>query len=447
MDVTKPVSRRTLLAGAAATGAALAAGSVLPKSAQARGAAGSVTLEFWTNHDAATDVPLFNKIISSFEAANPNIKIHLTNYPNAGASFDQTLIPTRGVAGALPDVWYNRTYNTADRATHGWTLPLNSFMAHDKMETSDFWPAEVAQMTWKGHLYSLPYDFSDLGIYYNKAIFDKHHVKYPSASSGLTWDDVFRLAAQFTEKSGVRQTQWGLDFTPLNFFWTTAGFVLAWGGEWYSKDFRSFNINTPGSAELFQTVQDATFKTGSVIKGSTFPAGTDTFATGKVAMVVDGSWATLQHRNDIGNRFDWDVAPVPKGPAGRLPISAAGGAWSIATTSKHPKEAWAWIKYLTSTRSAQILISEPVRSIPGRRSAVPLWVSTAKAAKLPPAHVSIFADELPHSYNLASVPYYTELSTISGTYIGNMLTSNKPVREQLAQWQTAANAAIKKYKF
>jgi len=28
-----------------------------------------------------------------------------------------------------------------------------------------------------------------------------------------------------------------------------------------------------------------------------------------------------------------------------------------------------------------------------------------------------------------------------------MLTSNKPVREQLAQWQTAANAAIKKYKF
>jgi len=164
-------------------------------------------------------------------------------------------------------------------------------------------------------------------------------------------------------------------------------------------------------------------------------------------MDLDGSWATLQHRNDIGNRFDWDVAPMPKGPTGKLPLSEAGGAWSIATNSKHPNEAWTWIKFLTSTASDDILISQPVRSMPGRKSAVPLWVSTAKSANLPPAHASVFADILPNSFNVPSVPYYQELQTLSSTYIGDIMTLNKPVKATLAAWQAAANTAIKKYKF
>ncbi len=447
MELSTRISRRTMLQGAVATGAALAAGSAFPRSSQARTEdADTVTLDFWTNHDAATDVPLFNKVIANFEAANPGIKIHLTNYPSS-SPFDPSIIPTRGISGTLPDVWYNRTYNTADRANHGWTISLDSYVKRDKMSMSDFWPAEVAQMQWKGHLYSLPYDFSDFGIYYNKAMFDKKGIKYPPADGNWTWDDVFKLAAEFVEKSGVRQTTFGIDLTPLTYFWSTAGFVLAWGGQWYSADLHSFPINNDGAATLFQTVADAIFKTNSAIKGSTFPAGTDSLATGQVAMDLDGSWATLQHRNDIGNRFDWDVAPMPKGPTGKLPLSEAGGAWSIATNSKHPDEAWAWIKFLTSTASDDILISEPVRSMPGRKSAVPLWVKTAKSAGLPPAHASVFADILPYSFNVASVPYYQELQTLSSTYIGDIMTLNKPVKDTLAKWQAAANAAIKKYKF
>jgi ABC-type glycerol-3-phosphate transport system substrate-binding protein len=255
------------------------------------------------------------------------------------------------------------------------------------------------------------------------------------------------MAAEFVTKSGVRQTQWGLDLTPLTYFWSTAGFVLAWGGLWYSAVLHSVQINNDGSASLFLTVQNAIFKTSAVIKGSTFPAGTDSLATGQVAMVLDGSWATLQHRNDIGNRFDWEVAPMPKGPTGKLPLSEAGGAWSIATDSTHPNEAWTWIKFLTNTQSEEILVSEPVRSMPGRRSAVALWISTAKSYKLPPAHASVFADVLPDSYNVPSVPYYQELADLSSTYIGNIMTLNKPVKATLAAWQTAANSAIKKYKF
>ncbi len=62
MDVMKPVSRRTLLAGAAAAGAVVAADSLLPASALAsHSAADQVTLQFWTNHDAVTDVRIASR--------------------------------------------------------------------------------------------------------------------------------------------------------------------------------------------------------------------------------------------------------------------------------------------------------------------------------------------------------------------------------------------------
>ena len=84
MDVTKPVPRRTLLAGAAAAGAVVVADSLLPGSALAnRQEADVVTLQFWTNHDA-TDVPLFQHVIRNFEATHPNIKIKMTNETGYG---------------------------------------------------------------------------------------------------------------------------------------------------------------------------------------------------------------------------------------------------------------------------------------------------------------------------------------------------------------------------
>jgi len=193
MDVMKPVSRRTLLAGAAAAGAVVAADSLRPASALAsRSAADQVTLQFWTNHDAVTDVPLFNKVIQNFQAAYPTIKVNLTNYP--GTNFDSAVIPTRATGGTLADVFYNRTFATADRANRGWTLALDPYMARAHVNTSDFWSAEVAQMTWKGKQYSLPYDWSDWGVFYNKTMFDKKGIKYPPTDGSWTWDDLLAMS-------------------------------------------------------------------------------------------------------------------------------------------------------------------------------------------------------------------------------------------------------------
>src|SRR5215469_9869356 len=103
-QMSATISRRGLLAGAAATGAGLAASSLLPGTTRAaeRSAERSkdaVTLTFWTNHDA-TDVPLFQHVIHNVNAKYPSIQIKMTN--EGSANVDSVLIPARGVSGSLP---------------------------------------------------------------------------------------------------------------------------------------------------------------------------------------------------------------------------------------------------------------------------------------------------------------------------------------------------------
>jgi ABC-type glycerol-3-phosphate transport system substrate-binding protein len=445
MELTKPISRRAVVAGAMAAAAGLAADSIVPTGSRARSMdADVVTLTYQTAPDVETD-KLFRMRLADFAVAHPSIKINYQPRPNA--TWENIEIPTRARSGTLPDIIQGSTFSTAYWANQGWLLPLDPYLQAAKMGVNDFWPAEVAQMSWKGKLYALPFDWSNLGIAFNKTLFDKKGIKYPPFDGSWTWNDLHNLGKEFVEISGGSQSSWGIDISPITYTWTTAGFVLAWGGKWVSQDLRSFNVDTPEAVKLFQFMQDMVFKDKVAVRAGSLPAGFDPFASGKMAMTIAGSWSALPFRATIGTRFGWDVVPLPKGPTGRIPISAAGSNISIAATSKHPQEAFQFLNYWTSTASEEILISRPLRSLPGRQSAVPAWTQEARTNNLPPAHAAVFPNEMRQAFNVPMVPYWNEFATLAGTYINNMIVSDKPVAASLAQWQSAVQTAIGKYKF
>ena len=444
MDASKPISRRSLLAGAAAAGAAVATHSLEPAPARAgRASADVVTLNVWESWPPE-DMANYQSLITGFEKAHPTIKINFSNRPSA--NFETVTIPAAATSGTLPDVFHRNTYLTADWANRGWTLPLNKYVQQDKFDLSDFWPSEMAQMTWKGELHALPYDWSDFAIGYNKTLFQKKGIKFPPADGNWTWDDLFNIAAEFVEKQNGRQVQWGMDVGPMTWGWPTPGFVQAWGGRWLSPDYHTFLINNSGAQQLFQTMQDAVFKRNIIPQAGAVPAGIDPFASGQQAMTMEGSWAVVASRLSIGSKFDWDVAPLPKGPTGHIPLSPAGGAWSASATTKHPYEAWQYLKWLSSTQSLDILDANNTRTMPGRQTSGKRRVQVARTTKQP-AHVSDFLSSLSQAYPIGSYPFYSEFATLNGTYVGNMLTLNHPVKDTLAAWQAAGQAAIKKYTF
>ncbi|MDF2724202.1 MAG: transporter substrate-binding protein, partial [Paenibacillus sp.] len=61
----------------------------------------------------------------------------------------------------------------------------------------------VRNATDKGVLYSLPYYYTNMALYYNKDIFDKFGVSYPA--DGMTWDNTIELAKKVTRQDGSKQ--------------------------------------------------------------------------------------------------------------------------------------------------------------------------------------------------------------------------------------------------
>jgi multiple sugar transport system substrate-binding protein len=77
------------------------------------------------------------------------------------------------------------------------------------------------------------------------------------------------------------------------------------------------------------------------------------FASGRVAMVPTGSWMTGFFKRQT--RFAYAYVPLPVGPSGQRASMRNGVAHSIWRGSKHPAQAWAWLRYLGSPACQQVV--------------------------------------------------------------------------------------------
>jgi ABC-type glycerol-3-phosphate transport system substrate-binding protein len=155
----------------------------------------------------------------------------------------------------------------------------------------------------------------------------------------------------------------------------------------------------------------------------------DPFAADLLPMAFQGSWATTFMRDSIGDKFGFDCTAMPLSPTGESCINAAGGAWGIAANTANVEAAWTFLKFLTSTESTDILISEPLRSIPGRKSSVPLWNEKAAEGGLPPKNVTAFAQQMEIANAAPYPPYWQDYGTAWNNMIAPMIggvTSDGP---------------------
>lgn len=448
---TKPVtkmSRRNFLRAAALAGSGALLSAWTPanpavlKPVAKPAPQQKVNLRFISNHGEA-DMPLFKKVLENFSAKNPNITIEHLDI--AGNEFYNS-INTQGAAKQLPDVWYTRTFDVPVYASRGWTISLQKLADRDAKEVNvaDFWPAELSQMKWKGELYALPYDFSNVGIYYNKKMFAASGEKAPSDT--WKWEDLAKLSTKFAKKDSKGQfTNWGLNL--YNWNWVFHGLMLGWGGKIFSDDFKECLVNSKENIDCFKFFVDSR-KQGLYPEAGAAPAGVDIFAAGLVPMAFQGSWATVQLRATIADKFDFDCAAMPLSPTGKNCLNAAGGAWGIAANSKAVEEAWTFNKFLTSTDSTNVLISEPLRSIPGRQSSVELWNKKAAEGGKPPLNAPIFAKQMKDANASSYPPYWQDYGSAWNNIIVPMLDgpANDDPAVVLKQFSDEVTRVIKQAK-
>jgi multiple sugar transport system substrate-binding protein len=98
------------------------------------------------------------------------------------------------------------------------------------------------------------------------------------------------------------------------------------------------------------------------------------FINQKIAMVEDGSWA-LKNVLD-GANFRIGVAPFPTGPVKQVTLGTTDG-FGIYAGTKHPKEAWEFLKFLISKDYGRAMAQAHFLQ-PARTSLVPEWANTIR---------------------------------------------------------------------
>ena len=430
---TRSVNRRSFLAGSAALGVAAVSGCSTGRSAD--------RLTFLVNH-TNQEAELFQKVIDQFVRSHPRlgIRVQVQNIAN-GAQF-YTKLRTVSVTHDLPDIWYARTLDTAFNVANDWQRDLTDrIRSEPSVDVSDMWPSQVRQMSIGDQQYSLPYDFSCYAIYYNKTMFEKAGIPRPD-DDNWTWSDLFDLASSFGHRSGRRQDRWGFYFSLSD--WLFDGIFRSNGGSLFNADGTQVTV---GSQENIDTMHQfiKQLDNGNAPRSQTLGAAVDPFVSGLVAMAVNGSWASKQTRDQIGDRFDWDVLKLPKGTTGERAVATAGGAWGISTDSKNPDACWELISYLSARQQINTFISKPLRGTPGRQSSATDETRLASRDDQPPHSFGIFAEQIrKDSYPVTYPSFWAEFETIWNNRTSALNAGARP-EDVLRQVQKDSAAAARRY--
>jgi multiple sugar transport system substrate-binding protein len=186
-------------------------------------------------------------------------------------------------------------------------------------------------------------------LYYNKAVFDAAGMDYPPSDpkDAWTWDEFRDIAKKLTIVENGDTVQYGVYGLENSYMFSAL--IMSNGGSYWddNNNITKTTINTPEAAEVLQDIYDLRVVDGSSflaaqIDPDVFISAANMLQTGRIAMLIDGSWA-LQELATLP--FDVGVGVLPKFEEaithGQAHVHAA---WA---ETEHPNEAWALLNFLS----------------------------------------------------------------------------------------------------
>lgn len=224
--------------------------------------------------------------------------------------------------------------------------PLQSYIARDKIDLSDFIPSCLDAAAWKGVQYDLPIDSNIQILYYRKDVLDEAGVKdYPA-----TFTDLLAAAKKLQKPAqslyGVLiVTDKGDSQFPVN-VWT---FLTTWGVEIFDQDNRPA-FDTQASYDALDFFKSLVSTVGS-------PGGVGVKYNDVITGMQQGTGVFLQNwvsttATVLDPQASKVIGKVGFGlPLGEKVRHSMRGIWTMGMTKdgKQQEAAWEFIKWFTST--------------------------------------------------------------------------------------------------
>jgi multiple sugar transport system permease protein len=356
-------------------------------------AAEDVVFWFGASHDEKIAI---DAMVARFNASHPTIRVRGMLMPMQQIQ-QKMLLSVAG--GVPPDVVRFYTDLGGELMAREGLERIDRLAARDGVDLRAFYPVSVAQNTYNGKLYGLPWVLSPQALLYNKRMFREAGLD-PNRPP-RTWDELRQYSLRLTKKdSAGRLTQLG--YAEVSNF---REYLWESGGDLLSRDARHPAFQSPvGVRTLAYWVETMDTMCGNYDALNAFGAqfsgaASDSFGMQKVAMRLDSPFRIPDLKRYFPN-LDYGVTSVPT--SRDHVIEVVGNSLVIPRGSRHREAAWEFIKYASAKEQLLAVCAQSGR-LPARISA-----ATDPSYTNDPL-LGPFVRELPYGRSIPVVPGYMEM--------------------------------------
>lgn len=437
----KQLSRREFLSLAALTTSSVLLAACAPPAAQpGAGQAAApaaqaveVRLGVWASPDEAQ---FFENWVKPYKDAGHKVNIEYVDWTTYW-----TKLPTQFSAGNAPDVMEMSNF-TLQFGPQGVLADLHPFLDVDpSLKMDNFVAVPFEKFDYQGKLISFPMGLTIQFLGYNKNIFDKAGVPYPTKD--WDWTNMLEAALKLTkDKDGNGPTdakfdvtnvvQWGIEMS-LDEESGWSPLVYQNGADYWKNNYTEPNFTDPAVVEAFQFLTDMINKH----KVAPSPAAQlkfsgSAFQAGQAAMSRQGTYMLLPYLKNITS-FEWDVVVPPKGKT--RGVMADGIGWSMNNASKITDEAWKLIKFFNS--DGQKFMGSVKFQVPILKSAFDSFAAP------PPANVGSLNDEFSYGHRWPTYTNQQQVDDFVGQKTTQIFNGQAPAAAALAEIQDFVAPLVK----
>jgi multiple sugar transport system substrate-binding protein len=281
------------------------------------------------------------------ETSGVKVNINVVDWDNYW-----TLLEAGASGGEMPDVFWMHSNTAQMYMENDLLLNLDAFIEADSaIDMSNYYEGITNLYNSNGTQYAIPKDHDTIALLYNKALFDKYGVDYPTDE--WTWEDLYEAAKKITE-AGKADGVYGMAMNTSNNQDGWYNLIYDYGAQVITDDHKGTTIGSDEGKEAMEMVRQ--ILTVSAPQTVVAETGTDSmFMSGLTAMITQGSWLinsfyTAENSSD----YAWAMLPYADTNGngtcdeGERYSAYNGLGWAASKSTSDPNAAWGLISYFCS---------------------------------------------------------------------------------------------------
>lgn len=357
-------------------------------------------MTIWSGNEAHLE--LFNSIADEYIAANPD-KVSEIAFETLPYD-DYTQVMTTQIAGGnAPDLAWILEATAPEFLDSGALIDLAPTLKDtDGYELDDLLPSALELWTGDdGAVHAYPFSNSPFGLLVNTTLLAEAGQPLPAdliASGDWTWDKVREItsaAATATGKAGFYFPDSDVGWWYMSPAWD------GWGAAPWSEDGKTCTFTDQAMVDYMTWYHDAIFVDGAVPQ----PGVVSDFFAGEAVMIT----SQISKVAALDGSFEWDIVPLPAGPAKTQPVIGQAGLGVLAA-GQNPEIAADFLAFFTNpTNAAKLAAFFP----PPRESLLNVEVLGAANPLLTPEQIkAVVVDQVPAAITMPSHVSFAEVSDI-----------------------------------